>query len=868
MLDVVGRGAMGTVYAAYDPELDRKVAIKVVSRGRDTARDHTRLFREAQALGRIGHPNVIAVHDVGIVEHGVYIAMELIQGGRSLGEYCEGESWQAVARACLAAGEGLAAAHRTGLVHRDFKPANVLVDPQGRVRVLDFGLAGPETALPEIVPDAVTKLADGRTPLGADLTEAGVRVGTPAYMAPEQHEASTRDARSDQFSFCVSTWELLYGQRPYAGSGTEEIWSNAREGQILAPPKSPVPDRLRAALERGLDPDPGRRHADMDALLQEIRDVLEFQPRSRAVVTVFASVAVAAGVGALAWTMQSERCTGAEAKLSEIWDDARRGAVESAVLGIDVPYAAATWERSRRDLDAFAGGWVDMHTEACRATTVHGEQSAAVLDLRMACLDRARTELRATVDALERLDAESVQHAESLVTALPSLERCADIEALQSTVPPPEPEDEPAVDAARASLAAARAGYLAGRFEDATAQLEDARREAANADYAPLDTELVLAEGELHKRAGRDREAEGALKRALVLAGQHRQWEIAFAAAAQLVYIVGSRLGLPEEGLRYVEFAEAVGDGELLSEARLRFSIGAVVAAQGKYDEATKVLQQARDAFLAAPGDHRVKVLGVDNLMSTVLIEQGKHEEAIEVLKQNLAGWEELRGPEHPEYALALHNLGAAYTAHHDFDEGEKITRRAVEAWDALGLDHAFAAAARSNYAACRMSKGHLVEAEAEYRRALATKQRILRPGHPSIAEAPSRCNASPPRPNASNARPSGSWRRHGARSTHRSCSPSRISARWWPIRGATMTRRRCIVAPCGSPTRPSTPIIPAARSPATTSRAACIAAATARKPCATCRRPWISSNVAAAATRTWSRRREPRSRSGRASWR
>src|SRR5262245_37690244 len=208
---------MGVVYAAYDPELDRRVALKLLHAG-GSVEARKRLLREAQAMARLAHPNVIAVHDVGTWGDEVFVAMEFVEGP-TLAERVRDEEpgWREVLDLYLQAGEGLAAAHVAGIVHRDFKPQNALVGRDGRVRVLDFGLARGTGALPpreaEEGPDS------GAAPglLVTPLTRSGSRMGTPAYMSPEQFEGLPADELSDQFSFCVALYEALYGERPFGG---------------------------------------------------------------------------------------------------------------------------------------------------------------------------------------------------------------------------------------------------------------------------------------------------------------------------------------------------------------------------------------------------------------------------------------------------------------------------------------------------------------------------------------------------------------------------------------------------------------------------------------------------------------------------
>ena len=290
VLSVVGRGGMGVVYAAYDPELDRKVALKLLrpgvgSSGR-TLDHHARLLREAQALARVSHPNVVVVHDVGSVDDEVFVAMEFVEG-ESLDRWrARGRSWREVLDVFIKAGRGLAAAHAAGLVHRDFKPTNVLVGDDGRVRVLDFGLARPAARLPSEAEAPIGQVATGDLELSGDvsklptlasqrgdgsLTETGAMLGTPLYMAPELYDGKPADAASDQFAFCASLWEGLYGRRPFGAETLLGHVDAVRSGAIIDPPAdSPVPSELHRILRRGLDPEPGRRFGGMHALLAEL----------------------------------------------------------------------------------------------------------------------------------------------------------------------------------------------------------------------------------------------------------------------------------------------------------------------------------------------------------------------------------------------------------------------------------------------------------------------------------------------------------------------------------------------------------------------------------------------------------------------
>ena len=261
LLERLGAGAMGVVWRAMDPELGRHVALKLLKQPDATLTE--RLVREARAMAQVNHPNVVAVYDVGVADGQTYIAMELVTG-QSL------RAWQRAGRRTVpelvavyvAAGRGLAAAHAAGLVHRDFKPDNVLVGDDGRVRVTDFGLAAGTSVAPPARDGSVEDLA---------LTREGTALGTPAYMAPEQFAGGNIDSRTDQFNFCASLYEALHGERPFAGKSYVELADQVCEGRVRPPPAgSRISGGLRAIVVRGLAVKPGDRYATIDYLLAEL----------------------------------------------------------------------------------------------------------------------------------------------------------------------------------------------------------------------------------------------------------------------------------------------------------------------------------------------------------------------------------------------------------------------------------------------------------------------------------------------------------------------------------------------------------------------------------------------------------------------
>jgi hypothetical protein len=305
VLGRLGAGGMGVVLSAYDPQLDRRVALKLLRAGLElaTGEARARLVREAQAIAQLSHPNVVAVHDVGTAASGeVYVAMELVDG-ETLTRWLDAAArpWREVLDLFLQAGRGLAAAHAVGLLHRDFKPDNVLVGGDGRVRVTDFGLARSLLGAPD--GESAPRPLPAPGALHQSLTATGTVLGTPRYMAPEQLRGDEADARADQFSFCVALYEALYGRHPLRGD-TAQHMIDAGE-RPLEPPEGLVPSWLGKALVRGLDPAPARRFPSMSALLGELAPIAP--PRRRWAALGVGAVLVAGGAAlALVATPSSE----------------------------------------------------------------------------------------------------------------------------------------------------------------------------------------------------------------------------------------------------------------------------------------------------------------------------------------------------------------------------------------------------------------------------------------------------------------------------------------------------------------------------------------------------------------------------------
>jgi eukaryotic-like serine/threonine-protein kinase len=314
---LLGRGGMGVVYEAIDRKVGRRLALKLVhGHGGGTARTATdRLLREAQALARLNHPNIVALYDFGTTDTGVFIAMEHVRG-ESLRTWMNGEhSWRDIVGVFVEAGRGLKAAHAAGIVHRDFKPTNVLVGYDRRVKVLDFGLARRRaTSAVQSKPQRSQRRPDS-TPdnplLATRLTSGGVIVGTTHYMSPEQLMDLDIGPASDQFSFCVALWEALYGERPYPGETMLQLALAYRDERITPPKRRGVPGTIRRALLRGLQLRPTDRFSSMHQLLEALEQACR-RRRTRGeeagLIVATASLTLAATL----WTQWLwERATGA-----------------------------------------------------------------------------------------------------------------------------------------------------------------------------------------------------------------------------------------------------------------------------------------------------------------------------------------------------------------------------------------------------------------------------------------------------------------------------------------------------------------------------------------------------------------------------
>jgi tetratricopeptide (TPR) repeat protein/predicted Ser/Thr protein kinase len=746
VLDQLGRGGMGVVYAAFDPQLDRKVALKLLhtqaGEGTDATSGRPRLLREAQALAKLAHPNVITIHDVGTVEGAVFIAMEFIEG-QTLGDWAEvGRPWREVIAMFAAAGRGIAAAHRAGIVHRDFKPDNVMIGKDGRPRVLDFGLAraadlGGVARAPSEPPPELPLLTSST--FDTKLTVTGAVMGTPAYMAPEQHHGHAVDERSDQFSFCVAVYEALYGERPFAGDTLAALAFAVLHGKVREPPaNSAVPGWLRKVVLRGLARDPSERYASMDELLREFdRDPTRTRTIALASVGLLGLVI---GLGVLGQRMIAEPqlCTGAEEHLRGVWDPDTRAQLHEVFAASDAAYAEAAFRGFAATLDDYASQWTAMHTEACAATRIRGEQSDEVLTLRMSCLERSRAQLSALVDVYRNPDAQALERSLEGAELLPPLRLCADVEQLTLGVRPPETSaQQEQVDALRGQVDKARSLAQAGQVVQAAEQLAALMPEVDEVGYRPLIAEAELARG-IALQVGK-LQVE-ALERAVWMAEVSRHDRLAAEAWIALVKAYGVGVNDFDRSLDAVTRAgaaiERVGS-DLDLEIRLDVAHAIALNIMEREPEALVLLRRARAARVAAGQSETPVALNEIVPLANALLGQGLSGEAITLLNEVLGPAEAVLGSDHPMLARLRAVHGRSLYAEEDYVGAEASLRAALAVFERSNGEGSPQVGAILNALALVLDARHRPdEALVLYQRALTNFQVNNGPRHVYVSKA------------------------------------------------------------------------------------------------------------------------------------
>ncbi len=749
VLRKLGEGGMGVVYAAYDEELERKVAIKLLRTdfsGEQQSLGQARLLREAQAMAKLSHPNVVQIYAVGETSGAVFIAMEFVSGG-NMREWLERAKrpWRAVLAAYLQAGQGLAAAHAASIVHRDFKPDNVLMGDDQRVRVVDFGLARPGDAAVELTVSSPSGVSASGTFPGIELTQQGAFIGTPAYMAPEQHRREPADAQSDQFSFCVALFEGLYGWRPFRGGDAVELARNVLNGARQDPPRdTPVPGWVLAVLVRGLSSEPARRFPDMAALLAALSADPDAARRRRWGIAgiVLASGLAAAGGGYAMYELRAREaavCTGASERLAGVWDEAVAEGVRAALTSTGVSYADDVAAHVHERLGAYADALVATEVDACEAHQ-RGDQSDALYDRRMTCLDERRTALGALVEVLTAADSAVVERAVQAVDRLPLLTRCSEARALLSQSPPPEdPAVAQAVEELAARLARSRAMFEVGQYASARTEVVALRGKLEALGHAPTLAAALHLEGVLADALGEFPASEATLMRAVAKADAGGDDDLRALALGDLARAIGLRQARFAEGLRHAELArgvvERLADGQA-AEAELAIKSAAILLQQGEFAAAEPIVSRAIELQSALYGEQSTVFAEAVNAAATLQFLRGRYPEALAEYRRVEAIYSAAYGPNHPRIGTVLNNIGATQFSQFDYLASEATYTSVLEiVRNAHGPKHPTLGTVHSNLGLLALAQAQFPRANEEFRRSLAIYEEALPADHPSIGD-------------------------------------------------------------------------------------------------------------------------------------
>ncbi|MBL8953651.1 MAG: protein kinase [Myxococcaceae bacterium] len=682
VLDARGAGGMGLVMSAHDNQLDRNVALKLVRPDLEekggAEKTRARLLREAQLMARVRHPNVVTIYDVGTLGERVFIAMELIDGVTLRAWLRERRrSEREICAVFVQAGRGLAAAHAAGVVHRDFKPDNVLIDVKGDAHVMDFGLAWSVA-------------------VNDDVSAPGTE-GTPAYMAPEQLRGGAIDARTDQFAFCVALYEALTGQRPFQGTD-----------RLKAPVMPPhLPQRLALALTRGLSATGADRFESMEPLLEAL------QPRSRASwwLGLGAAAAVVAAAGAtFVLARQENDCAKAPRRLAQVWDAARRDEVRRAFAATGVTFAGPAFESAAAALDRRTGEWRAAFERTCESGATEALRSR-----QRACLDARLGEVDALTQLFVRADPSVVEHAAEAAAHLKSPASCLTGDALTTLPLPDEPGRRAAIAQVRLELAKAEVLQHAGRTQAALDAARAAITRAKQTKYPPVEAEAWLQVVEPLRDQGHADEARAALDEATVAAEAGRHFEALLKIAVKHVRVVDS--AHTDEADGWIRRAEASLEQTPNLEVKAELdSVVAVLRLGQRRTGAALERSAAARAFYEAEG-RAADALGERHIAALAQRARGNATGAVAELQPLLADYEKVLGPTHPRtqhvlvhLAEARLDLGDVPRALEDLGDVRLAEAQLTPSWAAM----------RSRLEGDgRRMQGRLTEAEAAYRRAL-----------------------------------------------------------------------------------------------------------------------------------------------------
>ncbi|HEX3693775.1 MAG TPA: serine/threonine-protein kinase [Polyangia bacterium] len=773
VLGLVGKGAMGEVYAAYDPELDRKVAVKLLrvrpGNGVSLSEGRTRTLREAQAIAKLSHPNVVVVFDAGTFHDEVFIAMEFVEGNTvSYWLQAEKRRWQEVLKVFLAAGRGLAAAHEKDLVHRDFKPDNVMVGSDGQVRVMDFGLArqvGERGSTTEklnavsigettrqtasrlmasrqtpsrLTVDATTTvpggdlqstlvLSGGNTSksiptvvefgasttsgaFDAVLTRTGAMMGTPAYMSPEQFLGTGADARSDQFSFCVALYEGLYGQRPFSGKTMMVLTANVVQGILDdPPPQSRVPLWLRKVLLRGLSANANHRFPSMADLLAQLERDPAKTRRNRLLVAGALVLPLLVGVGVhQSAQTKTAVCSAGPDRLAGVWELSTNGRQS------ETPSKGAIRKAFMATKKSYAA---DVFASVSRA--LDGYVIGWTKMYREACV---ATQIRGEQSA-EVLDLRMSCLNERLggIKALTSVFR----EATGAVV-------ENAVSATNGLPDLARCADV-GLLRALVKPPEDAATRAQVDDLRHRLSEIKALDG-----SGRWAEA---MRKApdVVEAARALKYQPVLAESLVVMGVLQHKSGDPRAAEHSLEEAYLIAESSRHDEVKAQAAteeVWAVGYLEGKYPQGEAWARYADSAIQRIGGHERLQAWLLNDLGAIYDLE-GRQQEALLAYQRAIALKEKILPSEDPDIAKSLGNAALTLQGMDRNQEALESLDRAIAILEkALGSAHPDLATQLSNRGEILNALGRFTEARASFERAMAIWERELGSDHPYLGYA------------------------------------------------------------------------------------------------------------------------------------
>jgi len=748
----LGRGGMGSVYAAFDPKLQRMVALKILHASRPS--EQPRLVAEARALAQVNHPNVITVHDVGRWEERVFVAMELI-GGQTLRQWrCDAKrTWREVTQVYGDAAQGLAAAHAAGIVHRDVKPSNVMITDEGRVVVVDFGLAIDTEP-------AVETAAVGMSP-GAQ-TSGTSRAGTPAYMAPEQRRGERATPASDQFALSVALHEALSGALPEASAEPlRDAGFEACRG---------LPRRVLKVVSRGFEIRPPQRFASMEAFEEALRQATNTPLWPVGAGTLGALTAF------LVWPAGADEktCSGAEDELAKVWTSQRRAAVTEALRAPGGAWADGVADTVLESVGLYTQRWLVEHAKACAAE----DGKDGRLGARMLCLDRRLRNLDVLLTVLEQGDASVVSSATQAIDALPAVESCGAVETLAEVGANPDPE----VEALRDRIAYAEALRESASLEEASLEARDVLAAVVPRQDKWLETEARLVVGWIEHDLGHHEASEEQLRIALALGTVSRNDPAVSIALHRLAWVVGYKLGRHHEGRDLADRAEAwaarlegpdqqassralsrgwiehdAGDPDAaleffaVAEALARKAspsnleatydlglalngTGGAQLGRGDLDAAATAFDQAATLLSARLGSSHPRVGQVLNNRAGILRALGRPDEAIAVFERTYRMFVDVYGAEHMAVGQTAANMAIVLGDLARYDESVERADEAVRVLSKVaGETHPLVAKSYALRGDAKIGLENYEEGTRDLLRALSIETEVLGSDHPSL---------------------------------------------------------------------------------------------------------------------------------------